>query len=245
MKHLVVLSALVLLATACDRPPAAPADSAQTLSADQSERRALTIVRVGQLGFGVDLANHWMPPATLDPRPSSEVADRAIATMLTAIKGERGDQTLIDDGIAAFGARAAFSPRERVFIENPDPEMQARADFSWRFECVHVLLWALGYVDELHAPDTAADIGTEVTLIQEAGAAFGEDAEPRTANELLAEADFYEGLLGASRQLRTAGEELPESVSYSIIYERTRAFRWLVRFSETWDEVTLAGVAFN
>lgn len=243
-RSLIALVALVLLA-GCDRsePIATPVVSAAEQA--QLDRRAVTTTRVELAGFEVLLAPHWMPPASLDVRPPMEIADRAIASMLTAIKGERGEQSLVDDGIAAFGERAVFSSLEQDFIINEQPDMQARADYSWRFECVHVLLWSLGYVDELHAANTAADIGSEVTLIQEAGAAFGEDAQPRTADEILAEADYYEGLLGASRQVRNAGRELPTSVSYSIVYERTRAFRWLVRFADTWDEISLAGVAIE
>jgi hypothetical protein len=159
--------------------------------------------------------------------------------MLTAIKGERGEQSLVNDGLALFGERAVFSADETLFIENDAPETQARVDYSWRFECLHVFLWALGY-SELHGPAEAADIGTEVSLVQEAGTLFGEGANPRTSEELLAEADYYETLLAGARAMRSTGGIVPETMDYSVVYERTRAFRWLVRLAEDWDAISMA-----
>lgn len=159
---------------------------------------------------------------------------------LAAIKGERDDAEALADALEEFGPRAAFSPLEQAFIDDPAAEIQTRIDFSWRFECMHVLLWSLGLLDELAPPNEAADIGVEVSMVLAGGRSFGLDATMRSNEELLDEADAYAQMLWAGRTLRTLGEEVPQTMSYSVVYERLRALRWLVATDgRGWDDITL------
>lgn len=210
-------------------------------SEEAAERRAVSIARLDALGLPTNPdAPHLMDSAELPAREPDAVADRAIAVALTAIKGERDDQTAIADAVAEFGDRASFTPRERTFIDDAAAEMQTRIDFSWRFECLHVLLWSLGLLDELARPNVAADIGVEVTLVLAAGTEFGLDASLRDTTELLNEADYYAQLLWAGRMIRAGGGEVPDAMDYSIVYERLRALRWLTAADgRAWDDVTL------
>jgi hypothetical protein len=210
-------------------------------TAEAEERRAQSVAAVEALGLPV---NADMPlPVTsesITERSSEDVANRAIAVMLTAIKGERDPDPTLAANIQRFGERAAFSEKEAAFIEDQAPELQTRVDFSWRFECLHILLWALGDVDELQGPGEAADLGVEVTLVLDAGITLGEGREVRSASELLDQTDFYTHLLWSGRALRTSGAEFPDGYSYSVVYERLRALRWLVGYhGQAWDEVTL------
>lgn len=58
--------------------------------------------------------------AKVDARTRDEVVDRFLATEICAIKGEGGDQKLIDRLLADYSATAFLSPKERTFIANPD-----------------------------------------------------------------------------------------------------------------------------
>ena len=233
------LALLVSLFACHDPEPSPAARSADSVEAE--ERRAQSVAAVAAL----ELPTNPGLPLTLSadgvlPRGVDEMADRAIALMLVAIKGERGHDESLTDYLERFGARAAFTPEEAAFIEDSAPEMQTRIDFSWRFECLHVLLWSLGYLNELDSPGQTADLGGEVTLVVDADESFGQGAVLRSPSEFLDQADYYSHLLWAGRALRSAGEELPASVNYSVVYERLRALRWLVGHQgQSWDDVTL------
>ena len=236
MKYLLLALAFALVS--CQSPGSETDDSTPR---ETEERRARSVASVAALGLPTNENLALLPAAdALDVRPAVAVADRAIAVMLTAIKGERGHDQSFDESLARFGDRAAFTPEEAAFIEDDAPEMQTRVDFSWRFECLHVLLWSLGVIPELHAPGDAADIGTDVTIVLDGGASFGEGASMLPAGKLLDAADYYAHLLWAGRALRTSGAELPEALNYSVAYERLRALRWLVDYrGQSWDDVTL------
>lgn len=177
--------------------------------------------------------------AEVAPRTTEEVAIRAIATTLTGVKGETNDQQLVDKLVANFSADSAFSPKERAFIKAPTASKQTLVEFSWRYECTHVLLWALGYLPAVNPPDKQADVAKEIGILREKGrAAFIKDAHLRSMKELLDLNDLYYRLNWAAVDLRIKGQPSPKA-NEEIIVERHRALNWLIRYmNQEWDEVT-------
>ncbi|MEM9414252.1 MAG: DUF4272 domain-containing protein [Planctomycetota bacterium] len=179
--------------------------------------------------------------AQVDPRDAQEVAQRCIALLMCAVKGElRGvDDAFIPDLVEEWSAAPYFSPNESDFMADSDPTPQEYLDNSWGYECVHVLLWALGHLDELQPPNTICDVPTEVALVRELGAdAFVENASLRDIDEILDAADLYYRLHWAAIELRLNGETSPH-VDEGIIRERHRALNWLIRYMDAeWDDVT-------
>lgn len=45
------------------------------------------------------------------------------------------------------------TPREQAFRDDRDPSEQDRADFAWRYEGVHLVLWALKNFPDLGRPN--------------------------------------------------------------------------------------------
>jgi hypothetical protein len=177
----------------------------------------------------------------IKPRTAEEVASRCIAVVLCAIKGETQgkDQPFIDGLVKRFAAEEYFSPEEAKFIKNPSPERQDLIDFSWRYECVHVFLWALGHIDKLKPANTICDVAHDVGLIRDAGPqAFVSKAKLRPLGEILDMADIYYRLHWAATELRINGKK-SDKIDGGIIRERHRALNWLIRYmNQEWDDVT-------
>lgn len=124
-------------------------------------------------------------------RSDREVAGRALALMIVALKGETGDQGLVDTVVAQYSADPFFTPAERAFLDDPNPPEQMRVQMTWRYESVYALLWALGFYGELSPPDQLVDAGVLGTLFNQLGTAgLMETAKFRPQSELLDMADL-------------------------------------------------------
>ncbi len=177
----------------------------------------------------------------IEPRTSREVAQRCIAVVLCAVKGETQgeDQEFIEQLVQDYDAEACFSPAEACFIRSATPEHQELIDYCWRYECVHVFLWALGQFDNLQPPNTICNVADEVDLIRGAvPRGFIEDAKLRPQSEILDVADLYYRLHWAAIHLRLHGQQ-SDAIDEGIIRERHRALNWLIRYmNQEWDDVT-------
>jgi len=175
----------------------------------------------------------------ITPRTAQEVAQRCLAVAIAAVKGETGDQELIEELVKEYGAREYFSPEEKKFIDNPNPSAQDRANFGWRYECAHVLLWSLGYVDKLQPPGEICNVAQEMGVVRDAGPdGLIQNARPRPLSEILDQADLYYRLHWAAIELRLQGKD-SGAVDEEIVMERHRALNWLIRYlDQDWDDVT-------
>src|SRR5262245_2565874 len=200
--------------------------------------RSIAIVK----GMGLPWIEH-LPVIEDDtqtkPRTPDEVASRCLATAFCAVKGESNDQKLIDRLVKQYSARPFFSPAEQKFVENLYPSRQELADFAWRYECVHVFLWALGYLPKLNSPSEIANVGHDIAIIRDKGPQhFMKDAKLRPLSEILDQADLYYRVHWAAVELRAKGQHNAK-IDEEIIMERHRALNWLIRYmNQAWDDVT-------
>jgi hypothetical protein len=176
---------------------------------------------------------------TAQLRSPEELAKRCLATTFCAVKGETKDQTLVDSLIKDYSAVAYFSPEEQEFIKDLNPPQQKLIDFSWRYECVHVFLWAMGARDALGPPSDICPVADDMKLLKKAGPAkFVAESKRRTPQEILDMADFYYRLHWAAIDLRIKGKK-SELLDEGVIRERHRALNWLIGYlNQEWDEVT-------
>ncbi len=124
-------------------------------------------------------------------RGKDEIVDRAIALLIVAVKGEGLDQATVDLIRSKYTADTFFSPKEKVFVTALAPSRQDRAEFAWRYECLGVLHWALGFVEKLDRPFAIVDAGKMVSIVKDRGAtAYRAAARVRTPAEILDEADL-------------------------------------------------------
>nr|WP_246706333.1 DUF4272 domain-containing protein [Rhizobium laguerreae] len=126
--------------------------------------------------------------------PSKAVVQRTIALAIVAVKGETGDHEMGQALIRQFDATSFFTPKERAFMDDPDPTDQDRTNFAWRYEGVHVTLWALGISADLERPDHICDVPFIANTLRELGTdGLMRRAKLRPQKELLDAGRYFYG----------------------------------------------------
>jgi hypothetical protein len=207
--------------------------------AEARKARSIAVLRKE----GVPYVEHLPPIETateIKPRSTQEVALRAIALAVVAVKGETLDQKLALELVQRFDIRSALSPDERAFIDDPTPSEHDRVQFAWRYEGLGVMLWALNFEPELGRPDRIVDVPRAVGLLRDLGRdGFIANAKLRPVDELLDQADLIYRYHWAVVNARVTGKQPPAGLDPGIVYERHYALNWLIRYSDQeWDEVS-------
>ncbi len=174
-------------------------------------------------------------------RSQEEVVQRAIALAIVAIKGETNDDALVQQVTHTYQANAFFSPLERKFLMQALPSDKERAQLTWRYESLWVLLWALGYVDTLDAPTQLCPVPEAVGYLREAGSfdKFMQGATLRSASEILEACDWIYRADWACMNALLKQQEPPAGFNGSVVYERHYALNWLINYqNQDWDHVT-------
>ena len=173
-------------------------------------------------------------------RTTEQVATRAMALCVVAVKGEGLEQPIIEKLIDKYELASAFTPKEEEFLNNPNPTEHDRIQFAWRYECYWVMLWALGFVDELERPDKICDAGLAVSFLQENGRdGFLEKSKLRPQSEILDAADLLYRYHWAVVDARINNREAPAGLDGGIVMERHYALNWLIGYmDQEWDDVS-------
>lgn len=172
-------------------------------------------------------------------RSEREVAQRAIAVAITAVKVGIGDQGLVLGLIDEFGALGFFSHDERSFIHTKNSTYEDAVRFSWRYECVNVLLWALQIFDQLPPPYEVADVDRIAEVMKSLGTReLITQSRLRDQEELLDQTDLAFRYHWAVVEARLSGMALRADLIPSVVVERHYALNWLTPIEETsWDDV--------
>lgn len=173
-------------------------------------------------------------------RDTQLVVERTIALAIVAVKGETGDHEMGQTLIRQFKAESFFTPKERAFMDEPNPTDQDRVNFTWRYEGVHVLLWALGITPELGRPDQICDVpGIADTLRQLGTDGLMRKARLRDQADLLDAADLIYRYDWAVVNARLNGEEPPAKLEKGVVYERHYTLNWLIGYmDQDWDDIS-------
>ncbi len=173
-------------------------------------------------------------------RTTEEVANRAMALCIVAVKGEGLEQGIIDNLVTHFQLAEAFTPNESKFIKEPTPSQHDRVQFGWQYECYWVMLWALQFIEELKRPDTVCDVPHAVTLLQNSGReTFLQQADLRSQSELLDAADLIYRYHWAVVDARLKGKDSPAGLDPGVVLERHYALNWLVGYmNQDWDDIS-------
>lgn len=174
-------------------------------------------------------------------RTKRQIAERLLGCMITAVAGETGDQKLAKTLIKDFTAQDYITPKESKFIEEKIASQRERVQFSWRYERVCVLLWALGYIDALDYPPSICDVSELVGHIKgKTVEQLIESAKMRTHSEILDEADLIYRLHWAVVSERVSGKfKLPDSIERGVVTERHAALNWLIEYmDQSWDDIS-------
>ncbi len=173
-------------------------------------------------------------------RTTEEVALRAIALCIVAVKGEGIEQEVVKSLVKQYGIAASLSPNETKFIENPNPSQQDRIQFGWRYECYWVMLWALGFIEDLNRPDSICEVPRAVSILRDNGRdGFIKKAKLRSISEILNEADLIYRYHWAVVDSRVNGRGVPSGLDAGVVMERHYALNWLTGYmDQEWDDIS-------
>jgi len=214
--------------------------AANLAMADEAlERKTRSIEELDRRGIPYLEHLPLLPNSAESPRRTTdEVVERALALMIVAVMGESGDKEFIVELTERFQAESYFTPDERAFIN--DPVDQQRGQMSWRYEAVHVLMWALGFLDELGSEGQITDVPGLATMFRELGAeGLRAQAELRPQSAILDAADWIYRLDWAVVNARVNGTEPPEGIMPGVVYERHYTLNWLIGYlDQEWDDIS-------
>lgn len=215
-------------------------DLRQGVSLEARERRQRSLARLR--AEGVPFVE-WLPVIETEGesrrRTDAEVAGRALALTIVALRAVVLDQGTAERMGKAVGAGEHFSPRERAFLVDPAPTEETSLLHAWRFEAAHTLLWAVGLVPRLDPPGTRCDPGLVASIIDGSGPAHLRDATLRPQAELLDEADLIYRYHWAAREAGMGRRPAPEWLDPGVVYERHYALNWVIGHrDQEWDDVT-------
>lgn len=173
-------------------------------------------------------------------RTQDEVVDRALALCYIGLKSEGLEQKNLDQMDKDFGIAAKLTPREKEYATAKQPTEQQKIDANWRYESLHVLLWALGYIDTLSYPDQMCTVADDVKIIYELKEkGFRQKARLRTKKQILDQADLILRIDWACVSSSVKNEPAPSGLNSSVVVERHHTLNWLINYlNQNWDDVS-------
>jgi hypothetical protein len=201
-------------------------------------RKERTHARLRKLGIPI---NDGLPPPDADDhvrlREPVEVARRAEALWVVAARGEGMPAARALEILADAGIPEALTPRERRFLDDPQPQEQDLAAAVRKYECLWVLLWALGHVPAADRLDRRCDVGAVVRILVSHTVDDLAGGRPRPAAEVLDVADFVYRCHWAVTNARAHGQPPPSGLVPEVTSERHHALTWLTRRGDRdWDD---------
>jgi len=172
-------------------------------------------------------------------RSKDQVVDRAFALLYLGMKSEGVEQVYLDEMDINYKVATKLTPNEMAYAFAKTATEQQQINANWRYEGLHVLLWALGYIDDLVYPDKLCKVADDVKIIYELGPAkFRGQATLRSKQEILDQADLILRFDWACVNARVKKEEAPGNLNSSVVYERHYVLNWLIQFmDQDWDDV--------
>lgn len=210
---------------------------------DQAERRRLSEAYCKLHDIPVYSNPNAMfsdPESAVSIRTKDEVVDRALALMYLGVKSEGAPKAMLDEIDKKYQISPKLTPKEKEYTNALQPTEQQKVDANWRYESLHVLLWALGYIDNLSYPDTMCNVSNDVKIIRDlTEAQFREKAKLRSKKEILDQADLILRIDWACVSARLKKEAAPGKLNADIVSERHYSLNWLINYmNEAWDDVT-------
>ncbi len=176
-----------------------------------------------------------------------EVAKRAIAlAIISTYAADLANKTpkekckeLLDSLTDRFSAEGFFTEEEKEFITG-DPDEITIIQFAWKYECLWVLLWALGFIKELGYPDKICDVSEAVSCLKDEHSfeSFLSKSNLIPASQILDQADLIYRYDWACVDARVKNSPPPGGLDSGVVLERHRALNWLISYMNfEWDDV--------
>jgi hypothetical protein len=174
----------------------------------------------------------------IEIRSKAEILYRLYPLLAVAAKGEGIPKANLDNLIEQKNI-TSFTPIEKAFIHFENPTEQEKSTFTWRYESINVLLWAIG-MGSLSHPSSMCDAESIVKLLlQNSRETLTDSSNLKSTKEILDELDKIYRMNWACVDARIKGEQVTGNINPSVIFERHYALNWLTNYqSQRWDNIT-------
>ncbi|MCA9913163.1 MAG: DUF4272 domain-containing protein, partial [Anaerolineae bacterium] len=172
-------------------------------------------------------------------RSTEEAARRAIVLSLVSRRAEGQSFDWFQQKVEQYRVQDAVTEDEWEFAEDDEPPEYILVKFSKRLESYWLLLWALGFVQQLNFPNNFAQVDRAYDAIDSRSVdQFLLEAKLRDASELLDMTDLYYRYHWALVDAELYGKKPPKNMLMPVVYERHYALNWLIGYKDaSWDEV--------
>ncbi|KWW18025.1 MULTISPECIES: DUF4272 domain-containing protein [Peribacillus] len=178
--------------------------------------------------------------AAVSLRTKEEIINRIIPLSIAAAKAMEAPPEKIEDFIEKYHANGLFTKEEQKFLStNPIIENE-RIQYSWKLECIWLLLWSVNLISDLDAPAGTcdADFVFETVLLSSKQELL-EKSAIKPVGEILDILDFTYRAHWAVREAQLNDWVTPSSLEAGVVYERHYTLNWLVNYmEEEWDDVS-------
>ncbi|MBN1162584.1 DUF4272 domain-containing protein [Patescibacteria group bacterium] len=173
-------------------------------------------------------------------RTKEETVDRALCLAAVSLKQDGLEQADIEEFIKDHDITDKFSPSEIEFIKTESVSLQGKIQFTWRYESLWVLLWALGYLKALKYPGKLCNPAIAIQIISSKTLEeFQKYAKLRDISEILDQADLIYRYHWAVLDARIKNLPIPGKLDAGVVQERHYALNWLINYrNQGWDNVT-------
>lgn len=186
-----------------------------------------------------------------------DVARRALILFAVELQAEGVSRDETHSILDTLELWEFVSPKEKEFLFNENPDPLESQKLVWRLESIWVLMWALGYIEELGWPSGMCDVPKLVGLLEphEKSTEFITKAALRSISDLLDAQDLTMRIHWAIRDAYLHHQGIiPEDLDWSgksnsvlvtesavtgVIEQRHYVLNWLLNFlsPEDWDSV--------
>ena len=136
--------------------------------------------------------------------------------------------------------KQVLTPKEMEYFQNDNSEERERIDYSWHYEHLYLLDWALGLV-EWDFPDDICNVPLTVRVLREFHSIeeLCEKTVLRSKKEILDMADLIYRMDWAAVDARIHRMTGPKGLNHGVVQARHKTLNWLIRFdNEEWDDVS-------
>ncbi len=230
--------------------PGRPMVPADTIHPGQIKRRDQSFQVLREKGIYVPINYPFLESGIQAKiRSPKEIAERAAGLLIVSLYSEcmvsenqTRDEALdfVKELMDEMG-KNVLSPNEKKYMKSRSPRKSRQIEFSWQYECLAVMEWALGLTPDLGFPNKTCDVSKAVELLKDCHSI--EDilkiSNPRSKKELLDACDLIFCLDWACTDARIHKLPMPADMDGSVVMERHKAFNWLICSDDNaeWDNV--------
>lgn len=146
--------------------------------------------------------------------------------------------TKLKKKLKSFSVSDELTEKEKELIENPTVKLAKK--IAWKQECLYVLCWALGLIENIDLPFEQSNFEVFENLFNKK--AFKEildNCTLRTKDELITQNDLHFLCQWVCNEESYVGKRISK-LNIEVTNERFRASSWLVTNQTDWDRVDLS-----